>query len=265
MRHERFVRIFGGEGPAALLLAAVFAISILGGSTAQRAHQGSSSLARELAENKAQAVAATLLAIPTQFNNGVVASADGLVAMYANGPALAQRAATDDFVRTANEHIVQDAKATLFEYSLATRHARYATAAQGGLLLLEITYAAEQTALDRNIGRSLLRSGGVAMVIIGLFIFGAVRVRSHIGSLAQMAAPERDTLFAQLLGREFAKRRRNLLVPTLALSGLMFALDLSNSADTLAAIGYILAVAVALLSKHTWHTMLIAVACLAAP
>jgi signal transduction histidine kinase/DNA-binding response OmpR family regulator len=265
MRHERFVQIFGGEGPAALLLAAVFAISILGGSAAQRAHEGSSLVAAVLAEAKARAVATTLLATSTPLTNGVIASTEGVEASYLSGEALALRAASDDFVRRATERMAKDAKANLFDYSLATRRARYATVTtQRGLLLLEITFASEQTTLDQNFGRSLLRSGGVAMVIIGLFIFGAVRVRSHIGRLAKMAAPERDALFAQLLGRELAKRRRNLLVPTLALSGSMFALDLSNSAETLAAIGYILTVAMALLSKHTWHTMLIAVVCLTA-
>jgi len=248
-----------------LLLAAVFALSILGGSGAQRVHQGSSHAAHDLAGNKAQGIAAALLAAPAPLREGVVASTDGLLATHLLGRALAQRVASDAFVRAAQDHIAKDPKATWFDYSRPDRRVRYAVATpQHGLLVLEFTFAAEQTTLDREFGRSLLRSGAVAMIIIGLFVFGAVKVRSHIGSLAKMAVPERDALFAQLLSRELAKRRRNLLLPTLVMAGAMFALDLSNSAETMASIGYILTVAIALLSNRTWHTAVITVVCLAA-
>ncbi len=137
------------------------------------------------------------------------------------------------------------------------RHLRYAVSDRaGGILLLDLPLDRERAVIGRLFGQSYLSANAVGLLIVTLLLFGTFGLRAYLRGLAKLPEDERRAIIKA--GLEDQHRRRNLLPWMLALCGLVFAFDLTNTMDGVVGIGYVLAVTLSLSSSRAWHVNVIA-------
>jgi signal transduction histidine kinase/ActR/RegA family two-component response regulator len=264
MKLERFVRIFGGEGPANLLVGLVLALALCGGIAIQDDQTRDVGLTERVAQSKAKSVSAILLAQGADSLGTEAIAADGIWARHV--PADSVDAATDPWLHGVGHQLSAGEEVISFDYSdpqvSLARHAR--ATSSGGVLLVEVPFQSERAEIERFSARRILRNGSVGMILIGLFIYGLVSVRKNILRLADLSPEGRTTLVTQLLQAAPIRTRRNLMPFLLIALGLVFAVDLSNRIDTVATMAYIVLVAASLLSSRISHVVTMGMLCMTA-
>lgn len=261
MKQSRnLLAVIAGQSSVVAILVLVLALSIFGAPILQQKKLVAQNIGAEVAITKAYALSEAVLA-NADGHRSLDTFTPAFSARHFPGALLPGKSAPMDENAAAAASLLSEHSNTPYIHFVdvaGSPHLFYGVSDRSnGVLLIDLPMAREQATIGRFFGQSYLSSSTLGYVLVGLVIVGVLGLRYFLRNLVALPAEQRRELV--LTGLDSTPRnRRNLLYWLISLCLVVFAADVANVLDSTIAVGYVLAVILALSSNKYWHVTAVA-------